>query len=151
MTPFVRKTSLIVGTLALLAGGAQAQEGTAEGLVAGMERADMTYRELMEVMGGASGLTHEGILRQNPQMVKSGANIILTHPAPSHDPWTIMAEGDQAGFKSSLVSFDKLLDQYSESTAEAAAERDWPAASQSLQELNTACVSCHAMWKDKVK
>ena len=151
MTPFVRKTSLIVGTLALLAGGAQAQEGTAEGLVAGMERADMTYRELMEVMGGASGLMHEGILRQNPQMVKSGANIILTHPAPSHDPWTIMAEGDQAGFKSSLVSFDKLLDEYSEDTAEAAAARDWPTASQSLQELNTACVTCHAMWKDKVK
>ena len=151
MTSFARNTSLIAATLALLVGGAQAQEGTAEGLVAGMERADMTYRELMEVMGGASGLMHEGILRQNPQMVKSGANIILTHPAPSHDPWAIMAVGDQAGFKSSLVSFDKLLDEYSESTAEAAAARDWPTASQSLQELNTACVTCHAMWKDKVK
>lgn len=151
MTPFVRKASLIAGTLALLAGGAQAQDGTAEGLVAGMERADMTYRELMAIMIGASGLMHEGIMRQNPQMVKSGANIILTHPAPSHRPWTIMKEEDQAGFKSSLVAFDKLLDQYSESTAAAAMERDWPAASQALQELNASCVSCHAMWKDKVK
>lgn len=151
MTPLVRNAMLIVGILTLLMGGAQAQEGTAEDLVAGMERADMTYRELMEVMGSASGLMHEGILRQNPQMVKSGANIILIHPAPSHDPWAIMAEEDQAGFKSSLVTFDKLLDQYTESTAIAATEKDWPAASQSLQELNTACVSCHAMWKDKVK
>ncbi|MGM0638860.1 MAG: hypothetical protein ACQET4_11315 [Pseudomonadota bacterium] len=110
---------------------------------------DMSYRELMEIMEGASGLMHEGILRQTPQMVKSGAHIILTHPAPSHDPWTIMAEEDQAGFKSSLVSFDKLLDQHSESTAATAAQREWPAASQALQRLNAACVSCHAMWKTR--
>lgn len=151
MTHLVRKASLIAGSLALLAGGVQAQEGTAEGLVAGMERADMTYRELMEVMGGASGLMHEGILRQNPQMVKNGAHIILTHPAPSHDPWAIMAEEDQAGFKSSLVAFDKLLDQYAEATADAALQRDWAAASGGLQELNNSCVGCHAIWKDKVK
>ncbi|CAM3964832.1 hypothetical protein VRRI112168_07985 [Vreelandella rituensis] len=151
MTPLVRKASLIVGTLALMVGGAQTQEGTAEGLVAGMERADMTYRELMEIMGRASGMMHEGILRQNPQMVKSGTHIILTHPAPSHDPWTIMAEEDQTGFKSSLVAFDKLLDQSAQATTDAALQRDWAAASRALQELNNSCVGCHAMWKDKVK
>lgn len=151
MKRFKREVVAISLALTLLPAGLQAQEGTAEDLVAGMERADMTYRQLMEVMGGASGMMHEGILRQNPQMVKSGAEVILTHPAPSHKPWSIMPQEKQAGFKSSLVSFDKLLDQYTEATAKAAAQKDWLKASQSLQELNMACVSCHAMWKDEVK
>ncbi|MBK1872642.1 hypothetical protein FE848_05345 [Marinobacter sp. 1-3A] len=151
MKHFNLKVSAISLALALFAGGVLAQGGAAEDLVAGMERADMTYRQLMEVMGGASGMMHEGILRQNPQMVKSGADIILTHPAPSHQPWSIMPEDRQADFKWSLVSFDKLLDQHSEATVEAAAKKDWLKASQSLQELNTACISCHSMWKDEVK
>lgn len=62
-----------------------------------------------------------------------------------------MEEADQPRFKSSLVSFDKLLDQYADATVGAAAQKDWPAASQYLQQLNNACISCHAMWTDKVR
>lgn len=86
MTRLLKNIS--IGTLAIgmLAGVAHAQEGSAEGLVANMQRADMTYQQLMEIMGTASGMMHEGILRQNQQMVKNGAEMILTHPAPRHDP-----------------------------------------------------------------
>ncbi|SFM42103.1 hypothetical protein SAMN05421721_10556 [Ectothiorhodospira mobilis] len=128
-----------------------AQEGTAEQLVAGMDKADMSYRQLMEIMGVASGMMHEGILRQNKQMVQEGAETILTHPAPNHVPWEIMPEEHQKGFKASLVKFDRLLDRYTEATAEAAAKGDWPGASQSLQDLNTSCVTCHAAWKDRAR
>lgn len=127
----------------------QSQEHSAEQLVAGMQRADMTYQQLMEIMGEASGMMHEGILRQNQLMVKTGANFILTHPAPSHNPWEIMPEEDQAGFKASLVTFDKILDQYTLETVEAAEQKDWLTASEALQELNKSCIACHQMWKEK--
>ena len=76
-----------------------AQQDDAEALVAGKQKAEMTYRQLMEILGRASSLIHEGILRENKQMVKEGANIILNHPAPNHKPWLIMSEADREGFK----------------------------------------------------
>ena len=47
MKRFEWKAVAISLALTLLPAGFLAQEGTAEDLVAGMERADMTYRQLM--------------------------------------------------------------------------------------------------------
>jgi hypothetical protein len=128
-----------------------AQEDSAEQLVASKKQADMTYRQLMEILGEASYMIHEGIIRENKQMVRQGADIILHHPAPNHKPWTIMDEADQEGFKQSLLTFDKVLDQHARRAAEEAEKKNWIEASNAMSDLNASCISCHAVWKDKAK
>lgn len=137
-------TSMIIST-------SYAEKKTAEQLVASMKKADMTYRQLMEVMGRSTSMMHEGILRENKQMVEVGANFILTHPAPNHKPWSIMKKEDQKGFKQSLLAFDKILDIHTEAMVEAAKKEDWIEASKASHELLNSCVSCHVMWRNKVK
>lgn len=63
----------------------------------------MSYRQLMEMMRGASALIHEGLLCKNKEMIEQGTNYILNHSAPKHKPWTIMQESDQNEFKVSLL------------------------------------------------
>lgn len=145
------KRIIVALIISLVAVASHAKEKTAEQLVASKNQADMTYRQLMEIMGGASAMIHEGIIRENKQMVREGANIILNHPAPKHKPWTIMNKSDQEGFKQSLLSFDKILDTHSRRTAEEAEKENWLEASKSLNELNISCISCHSMWKHKAK
>jgi hypothetical protein len=128
-----------------------AEEKTAEQLVASKEKADMTYRQLMNIMGSASAMIHEGIVRENKQMVKEGAYIILHHPAPKHKPWLIVEESDQEDFKKSLLSFDKILNAHAGRTAEEAGKGNWLEAGMAAYELTTSCIACHSIWKDKVK
>ncbi|MCU7834473.1 MAG: hypothetical protein KZQ83_04385 [gamma proteobacterium symbiont of Taylorina sp.] len=103
------------------------------------------------MMGRSNSMMHEGILRENKQMVEVGANFILSHPAPNHKPWSIMNKSDQAGFKKSLLAFDKILDIHTESLVEAAKNENWMAASKASHELMNSCISCHSMWRHKVK
>ena len=131
--------------------GVQAEEKitSAEALVKSMVRADMTYRQLMESMGSSLSQISLGILSENKQLVERGTNYLLTHPAPRHNPWSIMPEEDQAGFKQALVTYDIVLEDYSIQIAEAAKQDQWLQANQHLNDLNTACISCHMAWRDK--
>ncbi|MCU7834476.1 MAG: hypothetical protein KZQ83_04400 [gamma proteobacterium symbiont of Taylorina sp.] len=145
------KILIILLSTSLLAPNVFAEKDDAEKLVSSMKKADMTYRQLMEVMVRSSSMMHEGILRENKQMVEVGANFIFTHPAPDHKPWSIMKKEDQVQFKQSLVSFDKILDVHTESIVEASKKENWIEASKAANELMNSCISCHAMWKNKVK
>lgn len=145
------KRIMVAVVAGIVAVSSYAQDDSAEQLVASKQRADMTYRQLMDILGKASSMIHEGILRENKQMVKEGANIILHHPAPRHKPWSIMDTADQEGFKQSLLSFDKILDAHAQKALEEAAKENWIEASNALSELNASCISCHAMWRQKVK
>lgn len=127
-----------------------AAEQTAEQLVASKPKADMNYRQLMEIMGNSSSMIHEGILKENKQMVKTGANFILTHPAPNHKPWSIMKKEDQSDFKKSLLAFDKILDKHTENVVASADKENWSEANDAAHELTNACISCHILWKNKV-
>ncbi len=147
----MKKIILTPFLIYLIAFNAGAQDGAAEKLVSSMKKADMSYRQLMEVMVKSSTMMHEGILRENKQMVEVGANFIFTHPAPNHKPWSIMQVEDQAGFKQSLVAFDKILDIHTENIVEAAKKEEWVEASKASHDLMNACISCHAMWRQKVK
>lgn len=135
----------------LIAVASYAQEKTAEELVAGKAQADITYRQLMEFMGSSYIMLHEGIVRENMQMVKQGADMIINHPAPKHKPWLIMKEADQNAFKSSLLHFDKIMDSHAARAAEEAKKGNWIGAGTAASELMNACVTCHVMWKNKVK
>lgn len=146
----MKKLTMLIITTLLSITMAHA-EMTAEQLVASKTKADMTYRQLMEILGGASSMMHEGILRENQQMVKEAANIILNHPAPKHKPWSIMKKEDQKAFKSSLKFFDKRLDIDSERAAKAAASGNWQEARNAFNDLMNSCAACHAMWSAKVK
>ncbi len=128
-----------------------AEQKTAEQLVASKKKADMTYRQLMEIMGSASAMIHKGIVGENKQLVNEGANFILNHPAPKHKPWTIMKESDREGFKKSLPSFEKLLSTHAGRAAEEAGQGNWLEASNAAHKLTTACIGCHSIWKNKVK
>ena len=135
--------------IALLPTPAVAQE-TAEDLVASMRIADMTYKELMTIMGRSISLMQDGVITQNRELVAQGANLIFTHPAPSHKPWAIMeSKEDQAGFKQALLSYDKVLDVNAKAVVDASKARNWMDATSSLSNLQNACVSCHLSWKDK--
>ena len=135
----------------LLFSGLYAEEQTAEQLVSSKKKADMSYKQLMATMGNSSSMIHEGILRENKQMVKTGANFILGHPAPNHKPWNIMKKEDQADFKKSLLAYDKILDMHTEAIVAAADKENWTDAGTAANELMHSCISCHALWKNRVK
>ena len=146
----MKKLFLLICTCVLIS-PAFSQEESAEQLVASKKKADMTYLQLMEMMGGASALMHEGILRENKQMVEQGANFILNHPAPRHKPWTIMPDKLQNDFKQSLLAFDKILDSHARRALEEANKDNWQESMKASYDLMQSCVQCHDMWKTKVK
>lgn len=143
--------SVLVILALLTTSDSAADERSAEQLVASKERADVSYRQLMEAMGSASALIHAGILRQNKLMVEQGAQMIADHPAPNHKPWTIVAEGDRAAFKQALLSHEPILHTNAERAAEAAARESWLEAAAAAEELTRACVGCHLAWKEKAR
>jgi len=90
-----------------------------------MRTADMTYKELMSIMGRSISLMQDVVITQNRELIAQGANLIFTHPAPSHKPWAIMeSKKDQAGFKQALVAYDVVLDMYAKSVVDASKVRD---------------------------
>lgn len=121
----------------------------AEALVAGKQKADMTYRELMQILGRALTWIQSGIVQENKQLVREGVNHVIHHPAPSHKPWTIMQEADREGFKQALLAFDPVLDIHANEAQAAAEKGDWIEATAAAARLQTACVSCHGEWKQK--
>jgi len=143
------KKRFVGALIAMTAALPLAAQDKAEELVASMRKAEMSYKELMSIMGRSIGMMQEGVLTQNRELVEQGANIIFTHPAPNHTPWAIMQPQDQEGFKQALVTYDKVLDLNTNAILKGSRSRDWFAASAALSELQTACLSCHVQWKDK--
>lgn len=146
----MKKTTAALLIAALLPLAAQAQDN-AEKLVASMRKAEMSYKELMVIMGKSIGMMQEGVLTQNRELVEQGAHIIFTHPAPNHAPWDIMKPEDKAGFKQALVTYDVVLDEHTNGILKGSRVRDWQAAAGSLSNLQNACISCHMQWKNKAE
>lgn len=124
---------------------------SAEALVDSKRKADMTYAELMALMGSAMSMIQQGILAQNKELVRTGADIIGHHPAPSHKPWTIVPEADRETFKETLLSYDKILHGDASRVEQAAGARDWLGAADAAHDLTRACVTCHLAWKARVQ
>lgn len=123
----------------------------ADALVASKKKADMTYRELMQILGRSLTWIQTGIVQENKQLVREGVNHVIHHPAPSHKPWMIMAPTDQEGFKQALLAFDPVLDTHANEALAAAEKGDWIEATAAASRLQTACVSCHGGWKQKAQ
>jgi|GEM_PF-819464 len=123
----------------------------AEALVASKRPADMSYRDLMQILGRTLNWVQDGVLVRNKQLVREGSNMIVNHPAPRDKPWSIMETDDQEGFKQALLTYDKRLDAKANAVIAAAEKSDWLEASAALAELQTACVSCHTQWQHKAR
>ncbi len=145
-----RQTIMVIATacISLLPHHAIAQQD-AEALVASKRAADMTYRELMQILGRSLTWIQNGIILENKQLVREGVNHVLHHPAPNHKPWTIMDKADQEGFKQALLGFDPVLDLHANEALAAAEKGDWIEATAAAARLQTTCVSCHGAWKQK--
>lgn len=150
-----RTSSLAVAAcLALSAFAAHAETAAktdAEALVASKSKAEMSYRELMQILGQSLTWIQAGIVLENKQMVREGVSHVVNHPAPNHNPWTIMAQADQAGFKQALLAFDPALDLHAKEVKAAAEQGNWVDATAAAGRLQTTCVSCHATWKQKAR
>jgi hypothetical protein len=126
-------------------------ESAADALVAGKQRADMTYRELMQILGRSLGWMQSGIVLENKQLVREAANHVQHHPAPRHKPWLIMDPLDQEGFKQALLAFDAMLDRGAGEVTAAVEQGDWIGATEAMARLQTTCVSCHMQWRGKAR
>ena len=62
-----------------------------------------------------------------------------------------MKKEDQADFKKSLLAYDKILDMHTEAIVAAADKENWTDAGTAANELMHSCISCHALWKNRVK
>ncbi|RNA65639.1 hypothetical protein CR163_010710 [Prosthecochloris sp. ZM_2] len=145
----IMKHIIIFLLAAVAAHPLSAQEKTAEELVSSKRKADMSYRQLMEIMGTASGMIAEGIARENKEMVKAAADLILDHPAPNHKPWEIVAPEERAEFKKALPAYDRILDRGAGQIRQAAENSEWIKANKAAAELMNSCITCHAAWKAK--
>ena len=123
----------------------------AEALVNSKQKSDMTYKELMQIMGRSSSMIHHGILMQNRQMVKDGAYEIAHHKAPNHKPWLIMEKFQYQAFKDTLVEFDNRLHQIADAIIKVVDEKDWTKTQKAFHELTLTCIACHNTWKSEAK
>lgn len=147
-------TLLAVSCLAIspLAAHAEATaKPAAEALLASKKTADMTYRELMQLLDRSLAWIQNGATLENKQLVREGVNHVVNHPAPSHKPWAIMGKADQNGFQQALLTYDKVLDIHANEALAAAEKGDWIETTAAASRLQTACVSCHAQWKQKAQ
>ena len=124
---------------------------TAEQLVASKKFAEMSYKQLMNILGSGMAMVQQGILMENKQMIMEGAGLILNHAAPKENPWLIMNKQDQEGFKNSMLAYDLILDNYAKEIAEKVKEEDWLEVNKKTYELINSCVVCHSLWRHKVK
>jgi len=128
-----------------------AQEKTADDLIKSMKKADITYAQLMTGMSEALNNIQSGIIGMNSMLVDRGINFVRTHPAPKQKPWVIMAEEDRNSFKSTLLYFDKKMDEDVLAIEKAVDKKDWDMALQGLNTFENTCMACHNSWKNKVK
>lgn len=135
---------------ALIGVSLYAQEKTADDLVNSMNKADITYAQLMQGMAMAKNNIDTGIITMNEFLVDRGIDLIRTHPAPRQKPWFIMAEEDRDGFKSMLVYYDKKMDEDVEAIEKAVKAKDWQKALEVSHEFTNSCISCHTAYKNKV-
>jgi cytochrome c556 len=148
----MKKNQFAVALLgAVLSVSLFAEEKTAEELVKSMKKEDITYRQLMNGMAMAKNNIDNGIIGMNKMLVNRGIDFIRTHPAPRAKPWVIMGKDDQEGFKSMLVFYDKKMDEDVEAIEKAVNKKDWQKALEASNELSNSCLSCHVVYKDKVK
>ncbi len=120
---------------------------SAEALVDSKQKSDMTYKELMQIMGRSSSMIHQGILMQNRQMVKDGAYEIAHHKAPNYKPWLIMEKFQYQAFKDTLVEFDNQLHHIADAIIKVVDEEDWTKTQKAFHQLTLTCISCHISWK----
>lgn len=145
------KTLITIAVVAIAAILPAYAQQDADALVASKRAANMTYRELMQTFSHALGAIQDGVIRQNEELVKQGANVILTHPAPKEKPWSIMATSDQKGFQQALLAYDRVLDTMTSEVVKAANLRNWQEGIDAVGRLQGACVGCHHEWMHKAQ
>ena len=127
------------------------QEKTADDLIKSMKKADITYAQLMTGMSEALNNIQSGIIGMNSMLAERGINFIRTHPAPKQKPWVIMSNEDRESFKSTLLYFDKKMDEDVLVIENAIIRKDWVLALKGLNTFENTCMACHNSWKNKVK
>ena len=136
--------------LSLLCTLTYAEDNRAEALVESKQKVDMTYQEMMQIMGRSAGMIYQGILLQNRQMIKDGASRIEGHRAPRHKPWLIVEKSKQAAFKEMLLVYDKELHDNADAILEIVDQEDWTKINQAFGVLTQSCITCHLSWRDQV-
>lgn len=147
----MKKLITVVAASLALTVPAFAQDDAAEAMVASMRIANISYRDLMNMFSHALAEMQDGMIRHNEELVKQGAKVVFTHPAPKARPWSLMAKEDQEGFKQALLAYDKVLDIHTEEVVAAAEKHDWQAGMDAVGRLQGACISCHQEWMDKAR
>lgn len=147
----MKKLAMIAAASLSLTSPAFAQSDAAEAMVASMRIANISYRDLMNMFSHALAEMQDGMIRHNPELVKQGANVVFTHPAPKDKPWTIMAKEDQEGFKQTLLAYDKVLDVFTEEIVASAEKNDWQAGIEAVGKLQGACIACHQEWLHRAR
>ena len=137
--------------VSILLTSVNAVEKTADDLIKSMKKADITYAQLMAGMSQALNNIQSGIIGMNSVLVDEGIDFIRTHPSPKQKPWVIMAKEDRESFKSTLLYFDKKMDEDVEVIERAVKQKDWNSALMGLSTFENTCMSCHNSWKNKVK
>ncbi len=123
---------------------------SAEELVEGKVKADMTYRQMMQIMNLSAGKIFNGIVLQNRVMVKDGVKAIMYHRAPNHKPWSIMPKDKQEVFKEMLLIYDEELHEGAEAIEDAVDNDNWIAATDAFAKMTHSCIVCHQSFKNEV-
>lgn len=149
----MKKTKIMLASslLVILTTSLVAQFKSTDEMLKTMKKEDITYAQLMAGMQMASNNIQSGIISMNKVLVDRGINFIRTHPAPRKKPWVIMKKEDQEAFKSTLLVYDKQMDDDVLAIEKALNKKDWAKAMDASQELNNTCLSCHLSWKNNVK
>jgi cytochrome c biogenesis protein CcdA len=108
----------------------------------------MTYKQMMQQMGESFKMVQTGLLTQNSDLIRLGADLIQHHPAPKTKPWLIMPEEEQEAFRESLIAYDKLLHQSAGMIIDAL-DKDIYEVNNRIFEMSNHCISCHQLWQNK--
>lgn len=116
-------------------------------VLANKRKADITFAELMHIMHQATGMIFDGILFENRELVRTGANLLENHPAPSKGPGVAIIPSQREAFKNVMPSYDALFHGAVDRIEAAADKGNWQEAYAGYRDITDACVTCHAAWR----
>lgn len=144
---------LIIPSAVFAAGVEEPKEKTFEQIVKGRAKANITFKELMQIASSETMRMFDGFMRQNYLQIELAANTLDNHPMPAKDvtgpgQWMFLVPEKREEFKAAMPHFEKSVHGYAREAAKLSKEGKWEEGYAAYQKMIAGCVQCHLVFKE---
>lgn len=142
-----------MSSFAFAAEVAEPQQKTLEQITKGRNKANITFKELMQIAEMEVMRMFDGFMRQNFLQVELAANTLDNHPMPAKDvagpgQWMFLVPEKREEFKAAMPHFEKVVHGYAREAAKLAKDGKWEEGYTAYQKMINGCVSCHLVFRE---